>query len=992
MKLEIPKLCLVTLVGPSGSGKSSFARKHFLPTEVVSSDACRGMVCDNENSLEHSREAFALVHYIARQRLELGKLVVIDATNVQEEARRPILELARDQDVLAVAIVLNVDDETCLKRNKSRPDRQFGDHVVRLHGRQMRRSIRYLKNEGFRHVFVLSPADIDAAVIERVPLWNDKTDLRGPFDIIGDVHGCFEEMAELLAKLGYQIAREGGGFQVTPPPGRTAIFLGDLCDRGPNTPDVYRLVMSMVAAGSALCVPGNHDAKLLKALRGRDVKLTHGLDKTLAQLNAVSELGLKSKIADFIDRLVSHYVLDDRKLVVSHAGIKAQYIGRSSGRVRDFCLYGETTGESDDAGLPIRLDWASDYRGKPSIAYGHTPVAEAEWLNGTINLDTGCVFGGKLTALRWPERELISVAAKDLYAEPGRGFLPIHEVPAFGTREEGREYNERPGAYLIAMDEGRVACVQTPMGLLLPGGGIDAGETPRETAARETLEETGRAARVDSFIGRAFQTVIDSQQMGYNKNCHYFRGELLPGEWAGQEADHVPVWVPIDEAVERLSLESDRWALRRATGRQEPVVRQTLQQRHDDLLDLDDVIGKRVVDTRLMSRVSVREANATAALEIMSRFAIDPRWLVYLPPTMSPCATSDVDGYLERPEQALSYFRDMGVQEVVCQEKHMGSRAVVVACRTGDVGIKRFGVEGEGIVYTRTGRRFFDDLSVESAVLNEVRLAAERSGIWDELETDYLVLDCELMPWSAKAMELLRRQYAPVGAASRASLAAAISVLAEAVGTDVLLSDARESLARRAEAAEKYTQAYGRYCWRVDSPADLKLAPFHLLASGQRAHTDRDHRWHMAMAHRLAEAGSGILLKTEFVTARLDDVAACGQVATWWEQKTATGGEGMVVKPLGFSERSEKGLVQPAVKCRGKEYLRIIYGPEYDLPGNLNRLRNRGLNGKRSLALREFALGVEALERFVRGEPLRRVHECVFAVLAMESEPVDPRL
>jgi diadenosine tetraphosphatase ApaH/serine/threonine PP2A family protein phosphatase len=374
-----------------------------------------------------------------------------------------------------------------------------------------------------------------------------------------------------VVRLDYQpspIEAPGPGWSkicYAPPAGRKAVFVGDLVDRGPRIVDSLSLVRNMVAAGSAICVPGNHDIKLLRKLRGKNVQITHGLAESLAEVEAIPDEERESfckELVGFIDGLVSHYVLD--KVVVAHAGIKESMQGRGSGKVREFALYGETTGETDEFGLPVRHNWAAEYRGDTIVVYGHTPVPQPDWLNKTINIDTGCVFGGALTALRYPEQEFVSVKAKQTYCEPAKPFLEDEQKsPALST-----------------------------------------------------------------------------------------------------------------------------------------------QQGHDDLLDLADVTGKRIVSTRL----------------------------------------------------------------------------------------------------------------------------------------------------------------------------------------------------------------------------------------------------------------------------------------------TEKGGEGMVVKPLDFIARGKKGLLQPAVKCRGREYLRIIYSPDYTSEANLTRLRNRGLGAKRSLALREFALGIEALERFVRREPLRRVHECVFGVLAMESEPVDPRL
>jgi protein phosphatase len=284
---------------------------------------------------------------------------------------------------------------------------------------------------------------------------------------------------------------------------------------------------------------------------------------------------------------------------------------------------------------------------------------------------------------------------------------------------------------------------------------------------------------------------------------------------------------------------------------------------------------------------------------------------------------------------------------------------------------------------------------MERALLSRVRAAASAAGLWERLSTDWVCLDCELMPWSAKAQDLLRNQYAAVGAAARMALPKAVARLAEAgarglpeVDTAALLSRYRE----RYELSGRFVAAYRHYCWPVTSIHDLKLAPFHLLASEGAVHLDRDHLWHMQTLAELARSDSGLILATRHRVVDLADPASEAEATRWWEEMTAAGGEGMVIKPLAFVARGRRGIAQPALKCRGREYLRLLYGPDYTLPENLERLRERGLSAKRSVALREFALGVEALERFVRREPLRRVHECVFGVLALESEPVDPRL
>lgn len=856
MKITLPELCLVALVGTSGSGKSTFGKKHFLPSQVISSDFCRGLVSDDENSLEATNDAFEVLHFIAAKRLKAGKVTVVDATNVQPHARKSLIDLARNHHCLAAAIVLDLPSSISQERNKNRPDRDFGPHVIRNQQGQLRKSLRFLKDEGFRYVYVLkSQEEVDAVEIQYQPLWNNRKNDHGPFDIIGDIHGCFDELHDLLIKLGYDIKTnaedESAKYEVIPPEGRRVIFLGDLVDRGPKTPDVLKLVMSMVNAGTALCVPGNHDTKLMRKLKGRDVKITHGLKESLEQLETETP-EFKKSVEIFIDKLIGHYVLDDGNLVVAHAGMKEDFQGRSSGRVRDFALFGETTGETDEYGLPVRYNWAGEYRGKAIVVYGHTPVPEPEWTNKTINIDTGCVFGGRLTALRYPEKELVSVPAHKMYYEPAKPFL-----------------------------------------------------------------------------------------------------------------------------AEDIDAEKSSASLRPA----------------NDLLDINDVLGKRIINTEHFKKITIKEENAVAALEVMSRFAVDPRWLVYLPPTMSPTETTSHEGLLEHPLEAFDYYRKNGVNNVMCQEKHMGSRAVVIICKDKDSAFKRFGIneDGLGICYTRTGRRFFNKPELEAEFLGRISDQLTKSNFWEKLKTDFVILDCELMPWSAKAQELLRDQYAAVGVSSRTATASAVKVLESALDRKLELDNLLEKFTERLGTTLKFSNAYAQYCWKVDSIDDLKLAPFHVLATEGELHADKSHQWHMDVIKEFCGTEK-LLMTTNYKLVNLHDELSVSNAIEWWTQLTESGGEGMVVKPEDFIARNEKGILQPAVKCRGKEYLRIIYGPEYTLAENLKRLKERGVFTKRSLALREFALGIQALSLFVKREPLYKIHECVFGVLALESEPVDPRL
>ncbi|WP_327318409.1 polynucleotide kinase-phosphatase [Streptomyces sp. NBC_01235] len=839
--LPVTDLSLVVLIGASGSGKSTFARRNFKPTEVISSDFCRGLVCDDENDQSATRDAFDVLHYIAGKRLAAGRRTVVDATSVQQDARRQLIDLAKQYDVLPIAIVLDVPEEVCAERNAARVDRaDMPRRVIQRHTRELRRSLRHLEREGFRKVHVLRGVEeVENASIVTEKRFNDLTHLTGPFDIIGDIHGCAAELESLLGKLGYT-----GGVH---PDGRQAVFVGDLVDRGPDSPGVLRRVMSMVKSGNALCVPGNHENKYGRYLKGRKVQHTHGLAETIEQMEPESD-EFRAEVREFIDGLVSHYVLDGGRLVVCHAGLPEKYHGRNSGRVRSHALYGDTTGETDEFGLPVRYPWAEDYRGRAAVVYGHTPVPEATWLNNTICLDTGAVFGGKLTALRWPERELVDVPAQQVWYEPAK-----------------------------------------PLRSNAPGG------------------HDGRP------------------------------------------------------------------------------------------LDLADVNGRRIVETRYdgHSRVSIREENAAAALEVMSRFAVDPRLLPYLPPTMAPTATSHIEGYLEHPAEAFAQYARDGVARVVCEEKHMGSRAVALVCRDAETARKRFGVDGPtGSLYTRTGRPFFDDGTVTEEILGRVRTAVDEAGLWSELDTDWLLLDAELMPWSLKATGLLRSQYAAVGAASGAVFPGALAALEGAAARGVDVTDLLSRQRERASDAAAFTEAYRRYCWTTDGLDGVRLAPFQILAVQGRSLAALPHDEQLSLLDRLVEHDTtGLLRTTRRLYVDTADPESVRAGVDWWLEMTGRGGEGMVVKPLGALARDEDGrLVQPGIKCRGREYLRIIYGPDYTRPDNLTRLRGRFLNHKRSLAIREYVLGLESLDRLAEGEPLWRVHEAVFGVLALESEPVDPRL
>ncbi len=864
MYIKIPELSLVLLVGASSSGKSSFARKHFKASEIISSDFCRYLVSDDENDLNATNDAFDVLDFIARKRLKRGLLTVIDATNVRPEDRKKLINIAKDYHTLAVALVFDMPEKVLLQRHANRIDRNFHKNIIINHKINLQKGLKKIRFEGFINTIIFKNEEEINLVegITREKLWNNKKDETSPLDIIGDVHGCFLELKALLEKLNYKIDINHAQnaevidkninentykpFIIQNPDNRKVVFLGDLTDRGNYSPDVLRLVMQMVEEEKAYCVMGNHDAKLLKHLQGKNVTLTHGLDKTVAQL-AQETPQFNEKVKLFLQGLISHYIFDNGNLITAHAGIREEMQGRGSATVKNFCMYGETTGEIDEFGLPVRYNWASEYQGKGMVIYGHTPIPQPQWLNNTLNIDTGCVFGGNLTALRYPEKELVSVPAQEVYAIPTK---PL--------------------------------------------------QTPQET--------------------------------------------------------------------------------------------QKQHDKYDDVLDIAHVLGKRIIQNSFASPVTIREENTIKALEVMSRYALNPHWLMYLPPTMSPTEVSTLPNFLEYPTEGFAYYKKQGITQVVCQEKQMGSRVVIVICKEKQTPKTRFNLQEEslGVCYTRTGRHFFKDKTLENRLLERLNIALSKANFWEKQQTDWVCLDAELMPWSAKAQELIKTQYASTATSAYHALADVMPFLEKAKKRGIDITDLSNTINRKKQKNDQYTHAFRQYCKQTNSIEDYSLAPFHILATENQTHTDKTHVWHIETIADFCQYDN-ILHAIPYKLVDLTQEESIQNVTNWWLDITAKGSEGMVIKPLHFLAYDAKGhLIQPAIKCRGKEYLRIIYGADYDT--QFDRLKKRGLTQKRSMAMREFILGIEGLKRFVEKNVISRIHECVFGVLALESEEVDPRL
>jgi protein phosphatase len=799
--INLPEFSLVLLIGTSSAGKSTFARKHFLATQIVSSDYCRALVDDDENNQKASADAFELLHFLIEKRLKRKKLTVVDATNLQLHTRRMLLRLAKDYHCQTFAIVFDLPKHILLKRHHQRTDRHFEDVVIETHYQDLILTLPKLRKEHYREIITFNTEEaINKVVVNLEKLPNNKRNYTNPFDIIGDIHGCADELTDLLTDLGYQIEKDDKykyQFKITPPDDRMAFFVGDLTDRGPDSPRVLKMVMSMVKAGTAFCVSGNHDDKLARYLKENKVNTKHGLDTTIEQLDR--ETGdFKDEVLNFLTKLDSHYIADEGRLVVAHAGINEFLQGRESGAVRSFCLYGDTTGKKYPSGMPVRLNWADKYRGDALVVYGHVAVSKAEFVNNTIDIDTACVFGGQLTALRYPEGELVQIPARELY------------------------YKKR---------------------------------TP---------------------ITRLYR----------NLSIQHIEGV----EWK-------------------------RSAL----------------------------ITERKIPTHLRRNILVKTSQLTKAFDKINTSELSPNWLFYIPATTLRIPVTEVEnGFLEHPNSIFSFYKRKGIQRLVCQEKHSGTRALIIVCKNAAAAEERFKVEdgSNGVCYTRNGFPFFDDKNVEEGFITGLQKALTDANIWEELDTDWVLLEGQITPDFIKPMFF--------------------------------------------KTIEKYEENLANYFKNIQTTSDFQFAPFHFLASERQTHTNKTHEWHLKMLQKIIVQNPILLKNTDYKTVNLEDKTTCEAVVNWWLDMDSKGKEGIVIKPSQFISYNEGKLAIPTMNCFGREFLRLVYGADYTQPDRLKRLQSRSVVIKNS-PMQEFPLAMEALERFVGYAPMKEVQECVLGVLAFRE-------
>ncbi|WP_246234819.1 AAA family ATPase [Bacillus aquiflavi] len=781
---------------------------------------------------------------IIETRYRFGKLTLIDATHLYPEDRKKYIELAKKHHVPSMAIVFNIRQEVLLQRDKKR-DFPKGKRRIKQQVQAFLKNKRSIKKEGFHYSYVLNDELVDQVQLIRKnnPV---EVEVGAGVGFIGDVHACYDELLEILGKLGYKSNEEG--FYIHPH-GRKFVSVGDIMSRGPRSLDCMIFMKKHVNAGLAYMIDSNHGWKVARWLSGRNVTMSHGDEKVVAEFEKYESnygkektLQLKADLKDFLWAAPSHYVFIKngvRVLVATHAGMKDEYIGKQSDVISDFCRYGDTAG-FDEQGKPIRNDWYTGHKSKELIIWGHDPKPAALITNNTINIDQGVVFGGQFTAFKYPEKDFVSVKAKQDYTNDTNNPLNAWQEKRLNPPNLARYMN------------------------------------------------------------------------GYS-----------------------------------------------------------VLTKHDGEIEIQEAVVKSAIDT-------------------VSHFTVPIEELVYIPPTMSPAPkASKLADYLEHPQEAFNYYISNGIQRMVAEKKHMGSRGILLLFKDKDSAIPYIGRRTLGTIYTRTGRPFFTK-ELEEEIVAQLNRDLSQSRYFEKYETDFILLDAEILPWNLKAKELINTQYTHVAEAALMDRVKLIEKLEKALKYNGAVEDWLDEMKAKLQNARVFNDVFQKYCWNIEGKNRIQIAPFHLLAHSDETYFDRSHIWHMEKNQEFSSM-SHLFIETEFMV--ISDETSMKEAINWWTSLTEDGHEGFVIKPEYYLSRNEKGnLLQPAIKVRGRKYLHMIYGMDYLQPENLKRLKNRNVGKKQRHTLMEFSLGIEGVERFVHKDSIERIHECVLATLALEADPVDPRL
>lgn len=1021
--LPIPRFSLVVLMGASGSGKSHFARTWFPPASLVSAEQCRFMVAGDESAEWASAEAFALLETWVTARLKLGQLTVVDATGLEPRFRLRMLDLAREFHAPALLLAFDVVQATCVNQDRSRA-RVVGAETIERQTQRLTRALGKVREEGWNRVVRLRESDLNRIRVEVRPLRVDCV-VPPPYDLIGDVHGCYIELTELLLKLGYCPDAEAG---FRHPQGRRVVFVGDLIDRGPASLKVLQLAMQMHQAGTALMTPGNHDDKLLRYLGGGRVRLDHGFERTVAELEALEpeqRTHYLARLIPWLKALPPYLLLDEGKLVVAHAGLPEHLQGRLSRAVMAWALFGEARSYRQTPGQPERVEWPVTYQGRALVIYGHTPSGEARRRGNTLCIDQGCVFGGKLTAYRYPEGELVQIRAKDTYypadAPDLDGLAHVEpEVPVVVTSavatgeltevsvetatDAEAETSERAGQEPLAERDAALSSRERPaLGFLGTLGNIDMlvmeATLPVVTPDR-SAQTSAEPARITPPEGRINSTHAGSGES--SKPVHLEaeetgRGGRTPERSTEKPLESAPARAPDrhpEKPVERIPEGTSTSLPRSAEGAagagatSGPSVHERSQSRaaRGTQPDLPRPLTGQGLKTRWTDAWTPRSQDVSAALEQLSDSSVDPRWLIYIPPSIAICSPSQRAGLLEHPSDVLQFYRSAGLP-VVMEEMHFGVRAVFIIGRTDAACDARFGVAAPGMIYDGQGKAFFEPRLQEPAILL-ARETLERAGAFERLGAELLIFEALVQPWSLKRQEYMARQALPAATALLGSRGRALEALELAMQRRIPVKALRDAAARDREAALQAQKALQSCTWPVKGIEQVKIVPIQLLASDRTTYVQQDRRWQVTELERWCqESPQFVKCRRVFVSGHDQERAAL----ELWDTLQQGRGAGMVARTLDAMPRQGGRLEVPVMKIRSRDFLRVVYGPQYLNPDMLQWLRERPVRQLRAVSARECALAAEGLELFVQGSGFAAYHPYALAVIASQQEVTDSR-
>ncbi len=883
---------IVGITGSSSESRSEILNRCFKIEEIVSMDELIRWIPDDRWIKDHnkSEQVESIFFSIIEQRLKRNLMTALDLDGQGRPFRNQFVQLAKKYHFTPTLIRLQ---ETL--RASSKLDQENFSKARR--------------QEGFRVIYQICKDEFQDWRPTRRTSPTLRPDIEGAFDIIGDVHGCMEELLALTHRLGYRWTGNPSDlhpdFSWINPPGRRLFFVGDLVDRGPNSLEALRLVMRLTESGQAFCVPGNHDYKLARALGGMVFqKRDPDHDATLQQIRSAGP-EFAEKARTWIESLPSHYFLDAGRLVVSHAGSKRSHHGRESKRILDFALYGDTTGKTDSHGLPERLNWALDYQGATLVVHGHTPVAEPKWVNESVNIDTGCVYGGYLTALRYPEREIISEPAQQEYSVSSR---PL----------------------------------------------------PLNASLRD---------RVDSKLGSSWKS-----------------NSLNPSAVSVSKNDNPSKSLNFLKHNNRSAEEKHSWS---------------------------DFQNLKVVETHTRGDVILREDEVKSTVNFLESTQCWPWRIPFLAPGISsadPCQDLNSAG-LENPETAFSYYRNNRVQEVLCVPMEYDTPFILALARDSSTAVERLGSQaGEvGIGFPVCGllqKSEAPTLAEMPSLLERIHRNLSEGNFWERSQSNVAIFECSFTSHSAPVAEAksqpkpnpnpkqLRNIMSQIASAGMIDTANILEKLERATehGTDWHFLT--QSYLKSKKSLREFTDWISKAQKNTNRTESIQVRNFQLLATQKKTFINQHYSAgaQILKPEELTERDPELFLQPAAFPLDLNNINACSSAVNLWKEHTQSGMIGWVIRPAQGAQKGRRGWVQPAFKCRGDMALKCVFGLNMTREAMNQSIQKNSLAARRSQVAREWALSLEALQRWTGQEPDWRIQECMVGMLAVKCEPTDARL